>query len=64
MRRMAASCFGVDTAERLSKALASVADPERLAEVGEWLVRCETGREFLSRSMAITNHTSALRSAG
>ena len=49
LRRMAASRFGVDTAERLSEALAGVADPERLAEVGEWLVRCETGREFLAR---------------
>ena len=49
LRRMAASRFGVDTADRLSEALAGVADPERLAEVGEWLVRCETGREFLAR---------------
>ena len=49
LRRMAASRFGMDTAERLSEALAAVADPERLAEVGEWLVRCETGREFLAR---------------
>ena len=36
-------------AERLSEALAGVADPERLVEVGEWLVHCETGREFLAR---------------
>ena len=49
LRRMAASRFEVDTAERLSEALAGVTDPERLAEVGEWLVRCETGREFLAR---------------
>ena len=48
LRRMAASRFGVDTAERLSEALAGITDPERLAEVGEWLVRCETGREFLA----------------
>ena len=50
LRRMAASRFGADTAERLSGVLAGIADPERLAEVGEWLVRCETGEEFLVRS--------------
>ena len=50
LRRMAASRFGADTAERLSGVLAGIADPERLAEVGEWLVRCETAEEFLARS--------------
>ena len=50
LRRMAASRFGADTAERLSGMLAGIADPERLAEVGEWLVRCETGEEFLART--------------
>ena len=49
LRRMAASRFGADTAERLSEVLADIADPERLAEVGEWLVRCDTGGEFLAR---------------
>ena len=49
LRRMAASRFGVETAERLSDALADTTNPERLAEVGEWLVRCETGHEFLTR---------------
>ena len=47
--RQAAARFGTDTAERLSGVLAGIADPERLAEVGEWLVRCETGEEFLVR---------------
>ena len=49
LRRQAASRFGAGTAERLSEALAGIADPEGLAEVGEWLVRCETGAEFLAR---------------
>ena len=49
LRRLAASRFGVETAERLSGVLAGIADPEGLAEVGEWLVRCETGGEFLAR---------------
>ena len=49
LRRMAASRFGTDTAERLEAALAGISDPECMAEVGEWLVRCETGDAFLSR---------------
>ena len=49
LRRQAASRFGANTAERLSEVLAGIADPERLAEVGEWLVRCDTGDELLAR---------------
>ena len=49
LRRLAASRFGAETAERLSGVLAGIADPEGLAEVGEWLVRCGTGSEFLAR---------------
>ena len=52
LRRMAASRFGTETAERLAEALAGITDPERLAEIGEWLVRCETGGEFLARVAA------------
>ena len=49
LRRQAASRFGEETAERLSGMLAHVADWDALAEIGEWLVRCETGDEFLAR---------------
>ena len=49
LRRMAALRFGKDIAERLSVVLVDITDPERLAEAGEWLVRCETGEEFLVR---------------
>ena len=49
LRRMAALRFGADTAERLEEVVAGIADPERLAEAGEWLVRCETGDELLAR---------------
>ena len=49
LRRLATSRFGAETAERLSGVLADITDPEGLAEVGEWLVRCETGSEFLAR---------------
>ena len=53
LERMAASRFGSDTAEHLSAVLAEIADPEGLAEVGEWLVRCETAAEFLARAESV-----------
>ena len=46
LRRLAASRFGEETAECVSGMLAGIADPEGLAEVGEWLVCCGTGSEF------------------
>ena len=49
LRRQVAFRFGAETAERLSGVLARITDPEGLADVGEWLVRCETGSEFLAR---------------
>lgn len=49
LRRMTASRFGAEAAERLAAVLAEVADPERLCEIGEWLVCCETAEEFLAR---------------
>ena len=49
LRRQAAARFGADTAGRLSKLLDGIADPDRLAEAGEWIVRCDSGRELLDR---------------
>ena len=46
--RQAAARFDADTAARLAERLAPIADPERLAEVGDWLVRCDTAAEFLA----------------
>ena len=46
--RQAAARFGADTAARLTDTLAPITDPDRLAEVGDWLVRCDTGAEFLA----------------
>ena len=53
--RLATTRFGAETAERLSEALARLADPERLAEAGEWLVRCDTGTELLTRVTALAD---------
>ena len=47
--RMAAARFDADTAARLADVLAPIADPERLAEIGDWLVRCDTAAGFLAR---------------
>ena len=47
LRRLAAARFGAATADRLDRAFAAEADPERLAAVGEAIVRCATGDELL-----------------
>ena len=49
LRRLAAARFGDQAAERLAPVLARVADPNRIVEIGDWLVRCDTGTEFLAR---------------
>ena len=46
---MTAARFGVATAERLAELLAPITDTERLAAVGDWLVQCDTGADFLAR---------------
>ena len=47
--RMAARKFDAATAERLAGRLAEIADPERVGEIGEWLIECEDGDELLQR---------------
>ncbi len=49
LRRLAAARFGDQAAERLAPVLAPIADPNRIAEIGDWLVRCDTGTQFLAR---------------
>ena len=53
LRRLTARKFGAGTAERLSGVLNGLADPERLAEVGEWIIECETSAELLGRAGSI-----------
>ena len=52
LRRQAAARFGAATAARLADALASEAAPDRLAAVGEAIVRCETSDELLRQAGA------------
>ena len=47
--RQAAARFDPDTAALLAGVLVPITDPERLADIGERLVRCETAAEFLAR---------------
>ena len=53
--RLAAARFDADTADRLADLLAPITDPERLAEIGDWLVRCDSAAEFLARFPAASS---------
>ena len=52
LRRQAEARFGAPTADRLFACLRSVEDPEWLADVGEVIVRCETGEDLLRHAGA------------
>ena len=47
--RQAARKFDAETAPRLAALLERLSDPERLAQVGDWIVECETEAELLGR---------------
>ena len=47
--RQAVRKFDAGTGERLTGLLDGLTDPERLAEVGDWIIECETGTELLGR---------------
>ena len=48
--RMTARKFDAKTAEALSGLLDGVTDPDRLTEVGEWIIECDTGADLLERA--------------
>ncbi len=47
--RLAARKFDADAAGQLADALAGVSDPARLAQVGEWIIECETAADLMAR---------------
>ena len=47
LRRLASVRFGAATGDRLAAAIGSEADPQRLMDVAEAIVRCTTGGELL-----------------
>ena len=51
LARQASSRFGGVAGEQVVDAVAELSDPERLADVGEWIVTCAT-REELQRRLA------------
>ena len=47
--RLAARKFDAAAGEGLAAALTGVADPDRLAQIGDWIIECETGADLLAR---------------
>ncbi len=47
--RLAARKFDAETASQLSTLLDLLSDPERLAQVGDWIIECETAADLLDR---------------
>ena len=47
--RQAGRKFDTGTAERLAGLLAPISDTDRLAQVGEWIIDCETGERLIAR---------------
>ena len=53
LARQAGRKFGADAASRLAAAVAGVEDPDRLEEVGDAVIVCASGAEFLTRAEEI-----------
>ena len=49
VRRLATRKFGAETAEQLSRVLEDIADPERLAEVADAIIDCDSDAELFAR---------------
>ena len=56
MHRLATRKFDAETAGQLAGLLDGLTDPERLAEVGEWIIECDTGAELLDRAQRVSRH--------
>ncbi len=48
--RLARLKFGAGTADRLSRLLEEVSDPDQIARIGDRIIECETGEELLARA--------------
>ena len=48
--RQARLKFGAETAEQLSRLMEGIADPERIARIGDRIIECDTGAELLARA--------------
>ena len=52
--RQAGWKFDAETTERLSGLPERLSNPERLAEVGDWIIECRTGAELLDHAGRIS----------
>ena len=57
--RQAARKFDRETADRLAEQLEEIPDPERLGEVGEWLLECDSGEALLARVARLRDTSAA-----
>ena len=55
--RLAARKFGGETAGRLSDLLDGLTAPGPFAEVGEWIIDCDTGEDLLDRTSRMLRPT-------
>ena len=55
LSRLAVRRFGAETGARLAALLAGVADPDRLAGIGDLVVDCADGAELLARAREETD---------
>ena len=58
LRRQAKRRFGETTANRFAPLLEPIDDPERLAEIGEWIIDCRSGEDLLERVTALRDKSS------
>ena len=49
LRRLVAWRYGTDTEQQVNPLLAATQDPERLTNVGNWIMECATGQDLLER---------------
>ena len=62
--RQAARKFDGETAGRLSGLLDGLAAPGPLAEVGEWIIDCDTGEDLLDRTSRMLRRASSFTAGG
>ena len=58
LKRLAAHKFGTESAESPAGLLDGLTAPDQLAEVGDWILECETGPELLDRTARLIRPSS------
>ena len=54
--RLAHRRFDTHTAEQLAELLQAIDDPERMADIGEWLIDSKTGAVLIKRVQELVNN--------